>query len=104
MKKIFFFSELKKKNADNLYINREGLELEIQNASMVFIFEDLEEKDPWLSKSMSDGGDCRTAPATPHCLIVKCGGIYKQQALSNSWARKVYQKVLQEKFLCSFGS
>ena len=29
-------------------------------------------------------------------LIVKCGGTYKQQALSNSRTRKVDKKVLQE--------
>ena len=33
-------------------------------------FEDLEEKDRWLSRSISDGGVCRTAPATPGLLII----------------------------------
>ena len=39
--------------------------------------EDYERKDDLISKSMSDGGDCRTAPATPglfntetHCSTV----------------------------------
>ena len=31
-----------------------------------------------------------------HCLIVKCRGTYKQENLSNSWTRKVDQKVLEE--------
>ena len=34
-----------------------------------------------------------------HCLVVKCGGTYKQQNISNSWTRKVDQKVLEEIFL-----
>ena len=44
------------------------------------------------------------APRVPgHCLFVKCGGIYEQQALSNRRTRKVGQKFLQEKFLHTFG-
>ena len=38
-----------------------------------------------------------------HCLIVKCRGTYKQQALSNSRTRKFYQNVLQEQFLFTSG-
>ena len=32
--------------------------------------EDYERKDQLLNQSMSDGGDCRTAPATPGLLII----------------------------------
>ena len=37
-----------------------------------------------------------------HCLIVKCGGIYQQQNLSNSWNRKIDKKVLKEQFMLTF--
>ena len=33
--------------------------------------EDYEQKDHLLSESMSDGGDCRTAPAKPGLLIIR---------------------------------
>ena len=39
-----------------------------------------------------------------HCPIVTCRGTYTQQALSNSRARKVDQKVLQEQFMCTSGT
>ena len=34
----------------------------------------------------------------------KCGGMQKQQNLSNSWTRKVDQKVLEEQYLLTFGT
>ena len=37
-----------------------------------------------------------------HCLIVKCGAIYKQQDLSSSWTKKVDKKVWDEHFLVTF--
>ena len=39
-----------------------------------------------------------------HCLIVKCGGTYKQQTVTNSRTRKVDKKVLEEQYLCTFGT
>ena len=38
-----------------------------------------------------------------HFFIVKCGGTYQQEALTNSRTRKVDHKVLQEIFLYTFG-
>ena len=35
----------------------------------LWCIEDLEEKDDSISDLMNDGGDCRTAPATPGLLI-----------------------------------
>ena len=34
----------------------------------LWCFEDLEEKDDWLTETINDKGVCRTAPATPGLL------------------------------------
>ena len=37
----------------------------------LWCIEDLEEKDDLLDRSISDGGVCRTAPATPGLLNIE---------------------------------
>ena len=41
----------------------------------------------------SHTGECKwRMQCWQHCLIIKCRGLYKQKALSNSGTRKVYKK------------
>ena len=66
----------------------------------LWCFEDLKEKDRWLTRSISDGGVCRTAPATQGPLIVgihnlrqqnsACLGIFSHRNLQAFKTYKVY--------------
>ena len=53
----------------------------------LWYIEDLEEKDDRLNEWMNDGGDCKTAPATPGLLIIYSLSWGKQYKL-NSWLKK----------------